>query len=263
MRLVVKLEVPGERPNRRLDSMAAIARLVRAQTDAPTFDVVAVDTTCHKWPWEYLIVTELAEVTWMKLYPRLDDHARSVGQRQIGRSAAQLHALQFDTFGEIGPDGAVVDGTGPLAALRKRAQRRLRTARYRDLMLDVLESRASLFEGLARPTLCHEDLNPNNLVFTTRDGQPVLSGILDFESAWSSTGESDLARLDLWRMTKGQALQQGYAEVAHTDSKYAARKPVLQLLWCLEYAEHDASSQHQADTDQVCKALGITPIQFA
>ena len=27
-------------------------------------------------------------------------------------------------------------------------------------MLDVLESRASLFEGLATSTLCHEDMNP-------------------------------------------------------------------------------------------------------
>jgi Ser/Thr protein kinase RdoA (MazF antagonist) len=65
-------------------------------------------------------------------------------------------------------------------------------------MLDVLESPTSLFEGLPTPTLCHEDMNPNNLVFEIRDGRPVLSGILDFESAWASTGESDLARLELW-----------------------------------------------------------------
>src|SRR6185503_17307407 len=60
LRLVVKLEIPGERPNRHLDSMAAIARLVRAHTTVRTFDVIAVDTSRRKWPWEHLIVTELA-----------------------------------------------------------------------------------------------------------------------------------------------------------------------------------------------------------
>ncbi len=31
----------------------------------------------------------------------------------------------------------------------------------------------------------------------------------------------------------------------------------------LEYAEHNASAEHQAVTDQVCSELGIAPIQFA
>jgi Ser/Thr protein kinase RdoA (MazF antagonist) len=263
MRLVVKLEIPGERPNRHLDSMAAIARMVRTHTEAPTFHVVAVDVTRQKWPWEYLIVTELVGDTWAKLYPRLDHTARAVGQRQIGRSAAQLHALRFDLFGQIGPDGAVVDGTGAVAALRRRAQQRIRTSRYRDLMLDVLEWRSSLFERLPAPTLCHEDMNPYNLVFDIRDGLPVLSGILDFESAWASTGESDLARLELWRLTGGSALREGYSEIDSAGSEYRARKPVLQLLWCLEYAEHNASAEHQAVTDRVCRELGIESIQLA
>jgi hypothetical protein len=261
MRLVVKLEIPGERPNRHFDSMAAIARMVRAHTAVRTFDVVAVDTTRRKWPWNYLIVTELIGVTWAKLYPQLDGTARSLAQRQIGMNAGQLHALQFDSFGQIGPDGAVVDGTGAVSALRRRAQQRIRTARFRDIILDVLESRVTLFEGLPTSTLCHEDLNPNNLVFAIRDGHPVLSGILDFESAWASTGESDLARLELWRLTAGKALREGYAETAPTHSNYPARKPVFQLLWCLEYAEHSTSAEHRAVTDQVCAELGI-PIQF-
>ncbi len=34
MRLIVKLEMPGDRPNRHFDAMAVIARMVRAQTSA-------------------------------------------------------------------------------------------------------------------------------------------------------------------------------------------------------------------------------------
>jgi aminoglycoside phosphotransferase (APT) family kinase protein len=203
MRLIVKFELPGERPNRRLDAMAAIAGLVRAQTVVPTFDVIAVDVSREEWPWEYLIVTQLPGVTWQALYPRLDASSRADAQRQIGRAAAELHTLAFDSFGEIGPDGLVADGTAVVDALKRRALRRITTPRYRDVMLDVLDTRADLFANVSSATLCHEDMNPYNLVFELREGQPVLSGILDFESAWASTGESDLARLELWWFTAG------------------------------------------------------------
>jgi Ser/Thr protein kinase RdoA (MazF antagonist) len=193
LRLIVKLEVPGERSNRHLDAMAAIARLVRSQTAVPTFDVLAIDTTRQQWPWEYLVVTEIAGSTWMELYPGLDSAAREAAQRQIGRAAGQLHALRFESFGQLGPDGSVIDGTAALPAFRRRAEQRLTNPRHLTLLLDMLERHRNLFAGLSTPTLCHEDLNPNNLVFNIHNGQPELVGILDFESAWASTGESYLA----------------------------------------------------------------------
>ena len=153
-------------------------------------------------------------VTWQTLYPTLDDRARASAQRKIGRSAAALYAMRFDSFGELGSNGSVADGTLVVAALKLRALRRIKTPRYRDIMLVVLDARAEMFGDVSSPTLCHEDLNPNNLVFELRDGQPVLSGILDFESAWASTGESDLARLELWWFTGGTAIREGYTELA-------------------------------------------------
>jgi Ser/Thr protein kinase RdoA (MazF antagonist) len=263
LRLIVKLEEPGERPNRHFDAMAAIAQLVRSQTSVPTFDVVAVDITRQKWPWEYLIVTQVAGVTWAQLYSQLQSEERETAQRQIGRAAGHLHALRFEAFGRIGADGLVVDGTRAVPALMRRARQRLGNPRYLTLMLELLEARSHLFESVSAPTLCHEDLNPNNLVFDLRDGQPALTGILDFESAWASTGESDLARLELWRLSQGTAVRGGYAEVAQLADGYEARRPVLQLLWCLEYAEyHPAESGHQALTNGVCDELAIAHIPF-
>jgi len=263
LQLIVKLEVPGERPNRRLDVMATIAQIVRAQTSAPTFDVVAVDVTRRDWPWEYLVVTQVHGATWKTLYPTLSGPARAAAQRQIGRSAAALHTLRFDSFGELGRDGDVVDGTTVVAALKQRTLRRIKTPRYRDIMVGVLDARADLFADVSVPTLCHEDLNPNNLVFEVRDGQPVLSGILDFESAWASTGESDLARLELWRFTGGSPIREGYTELADLADGYSSRRPVLQLLWCLEYADSHPTLEHQSVTNAVCAELGIAPVQFA
>jgi len=262
LHLVVKLEQPGERPNRHLDVMATIAQLVRRRTSVPTFEVVAVDVSRRTWPWEYLIVTQLPGMTWAEVYPRLDQPARAAAQHQIGQAAAGLHALRFDAFGQLDADGSVIDGATAVPALVRRAQQRLTTPRYRAVMLDVLHTRAFLFTDSVVPTLCHEDLNPHNLVFEMRDGQPHLSGILDFESAWASTGESDLARLEFWRQTAGSAIREGYTNVAPLADGYLARRPVLQLLWCLEFAELHASPQHQADTDRVCAELGIAPIRL-
>jgi Phosphotransferase enzyme family len=61
------------------------------------------------------------------------------------------------------------------------------------------------------PCLCHEDLNPYNVLFELHNGEPVLTGVLDFEAEWAGLPESDLARLELWRWTRGAALRDGYA----------------------------------------------------
>jgi len=263
VRLIVKLEVPGERPNRPLDVMATIARMVRAHTSAPTFDVVAVDVSRREWPWEYLIVTRLPGVTWQTLYPELHAPAGAAAQRQIGRSAAALHALRFDSFGGLDANGSVRDGSSVVTALKRRALRRIKTPRYQDIMLGVLEDRAKLFEDVTVSTLCHEDLNANNLLFELRDGRPVLSGIVDFESAWASTGESDMARLELWWFTRGTAVRDGYAELATISDGYPMRRPVLQLLWCLEYADLHRTVEHQLVTNAVCAELGMPNVRFA
>jgi fructosamine-3-kinase len=151
-------------------------------------------------------------------------------------------------------------GTTAVPALERRARQRLTTPRYLALFLELLHERKHLFASLSTPTLCHEDLNSNNLVFEMRNGRPELTGILDFESAWASTGESDLARLELWRLSAGSALREGYLEVAPVADEYEARRPLLQLLWCLEYAQFHNSAEDQAVMDQVCDELAITHI---
>lgn len=184
---VVKLEIPGRRPNRRFDAMAVLAQKARHETPVPTFDVVAVDVSRQRWPWNVLIVTELPGETWASLYPRLDAAQRATAQRQMGEAAAHLHRLTFDGYGEVDGGGGVVEPRGPVAALAARAHRRLRTPRFRNVFLQVLEAHADLLDAAPGPGLCHEDLNPYNLLFELRDGAPVLSGVLDFESAWADT----------------------------------------------------------------------------
>ena len=261
-RFVVKLEIPGTRPNRRFDVMATLGQMVRTKTPVPVSDVVAVDTSRRTWPWNVLIATELDGATWADLYPRLDEVQRAKAQRQLGKAAAQLHTVTFEGYGEVDASGRVADPHGPLAALSERAYRRLRTPDYRHYFRQVLDAHADLFTADPGPRLCHEDLNPYNLLFELHDGEPLLTGVLDFESAWAGLPESDLARLELWRYTRGAALRNDYAAAGSISDSYIHRRPILQLLWCLEYAEYRVSEQHQLDTNTVCDELGLAPIRL-
>jgi aminoglycoside phosphotransferase (APT) family kinase protein len=265
LRLIVKLELPGRVRDRRFESVAAVARLVRAQTSVPTFEVVACDVTRSKWPWNVLIVNELRGSTWAELHPRLSAAEQAPGQRLIGRAAAELHMLQFAAFGPIEGDGSVTNLGGAMRALEARATQRIKAAEHRDRMLQVLERYKTAFATVQQPRLVHDDLNPYNLLFDVRDGNLVVTGVLDFESAWAGVAESDLARLDLWRLTRGTALRQGYSEIsAIPDDKAATvRQLVLQLLWCLEYADEHRSAAHQADTDDVCAKLGMSRMNLS
>jgi fructosamine-3-kinase len=55
---------------------------------------------------------------------------------------------------------------------------------------------------------------------------------------------------DFWEM---------YFRLRHLDADYIQRRPIYQLLWCLEYAR--STPQHLADTRRVCSELGISVIE--
>ncbi|MGH2410114.1 MAG: fructosamine kinase family protein, partial [Chloroflexota bacterium] len=108
--------------------------------------------------------------------------------------------------------------------------------------------------------LCHEDLNPYNiLVHDDAGGLPTVA-VIDFDSAWAGCSESDLARLEFWRGMVGEGFWKAYRSCASVDPRYPERRPFYQLLWCLEYAS--ATPQHLADTAAVCRSLGIPPVTF-
>ncbi|MGI8826291.1 MAG: fructosamine kinase family protein [Chloroflexota bacterium] len=113
---------------------------------------------------------------------------------------------------------------------------------------------------MACTTLTHEDLNPNNVLLTRDRSGWCLGGILDFDSAWAGCPESDLARLELWRGMTHPAFWDGYTTVVSIDDGYPARRPIFQLLWCLEYAR--PTRIHVADTARVCRALGVEAPAF-
>ncbi len=258
--VVVKLAGPRAPIACPFDRTAAIVDLVRRQTPVPTFEVLASDVSYRDWPWRYLVTTHLPGVAWPTVSAPFMGSAHQT-YHDLGQAVAHLHHITFPAFGEIDADGSVHRGMSLLEALEDRAKHRVADPRHVALFASVLQDRASLFDDVTQPALCHEDLNPTNILLQQEDGFWRLSAILDFDSAWAGDPESDLARLDLWRGMMGDGFRTAYETIRPIAPRYAERRPVYQLLWCLEYAS--ASPQHLADTAAVCAKLTIPPITFS
>jgi fructosamine-3-kinase len=123
----------------------------------------------------------------------------------------------------------------------------------REAFFAALESRAAAFDAVKEARLCHEDLHDSNILFERQEGEWRLSAVLDIDKAWAGPAESDLARLELWRGMTSPDFWAGYRMFREVPESYPQRRPVYQLLWCLEYAR--ATPQHLADTRQVCEEL--------
>jgi len=265
VRVIVKLAGPRAALSCPFDRTAAINRLVRGRTTVPTPEVLAADVSYRGGPWRYLVTTYIEGMTWTEAGPTIDAPERRDLYRQFGRLVAELHTVHFPAYGEIDAGGRVVGDAPIIDALIERARRRIADRRHADLFASLLRERVYLFDDASEPALCHDDLNPSNILVRHDDKRPRLATILDFDSAWAGNPEFDLARLDLWQ---GEAypglMEEGFRAaymVTHAVARgYEERRPLYQLLWCLEYA--DASAQHAADTARVCAELDIAPVTF-
>jgi fructosamine-3-kinase len=186
----------------------------------------------------------------------LGEEERKNAYNQIGHVVAELHTLNFDAFGELSQSGTTTLGSSYIDSLAERARRRIKDYARLDLFLSLLKDRASLFKEIKQPSFCHDDLHKHNILFNRERGEWRLSAILDFDSAYAGHHESDLARLDLWRGMMGPGFWEVYTDMLTVSPMYTERRPIHQLLWCLEYTS--ASPQHQFDTRDVLAQLGLS-----
>jgi fructosamine-3-kinase len=180
--------------------------------------------------------------------------------RQIGNAVGQLHCIEFPAFGEIDACSQVAQpDLSCLAALQRRAVKLIRKPRLQVAFLDALEQRAGWFDSIKYSGLCHEDLHGYNILFNRQGGKWHLAAILDFDKAWAGSPETDLARLEIWSGMTSSEFWTAYRGLRQLEDGYLQRRPVYQLLWCLEFAR--STPEHLADTRQVCQELGIPVIE--
>ncbi len=251
---------------------ATIQQRVARETATPVCEVLAVDDSCQQFPWRYLMTAHAPGMDWRAGLARMTPHARHDIFHQLGMATAALHSLRYLRFGDAEeacpphPQPPPLQGEGSqtyLSALIARARRRIANPQHADLFATVLVAHASDFANITEPRLTHEDLNPSNLLVVPGENESDdwrISAVLDFESAWAGCPESDIARLELWRDMMGDGFYEGYTATQPIADDYPTRRPIYQLLWCLEYARPTA--QHHADTARVCAALDISPVMF-
>jgi aminoglycoside phosphotransferase (APT) family kinase protein len=263
LRVIVKLAGQMATLNSAFDRGAALIRLVRTHTNLPNSGIIAVDITCQRWPWRYTIATALPGEAWDVMRHRLTPDQRADAYTQLGEAVATLHNIPFTQFGEVVENGAVPFGAAYFPSLIARVQRRVPDPAKSQRVQAILREHGALFAEVTTPGLTHEDLNPGNILFQRGDdGRWTLSGILDFESAWAGSPESDLARLEFWRGMIGDGFWDGYTSVrAAPSGDYARRRLLYQLIWCVECGH--TTAQHYQDTRWVCERLGVPVEWFA
>jgi Ser/Thr protein kinase RdoA (MazF antagonist) len=255
LRVVVKLAGPQAPMICPFDRTAMVHHLVATHTAIPMSEVLAVDVSYRNWPWRYLIKTYIPGLEWAVVRPYLSGGELSNAYQQIGEAVAQLHAIRFPTFGELAADGSVRGDGTYLAALIEYAGGSIKSRRLRELFHSGLEKWRHLFLDVRDAGLCHQDLHKHNIVFQVRQGQWHLATILDFDKAWAGHRETDLARLELWRGMTPKEFWRAYGAICPIEPLYKERRPIYQLLWCLEYARPTA--EHLADTRRLCEELGL------
>jgi aminoglycoside phosphotransferase (APT) family kinase protein len=235
-------------------------RLVAAQTSIPMPEVIAVDVSYQKYPWRYLIKTYLPGEEWNTILPQLDAQEREAAYRQMGNAIAELHTIRFESFGEVDGEGAIGPGQTFHDALVARVHSTVRNREHQDILLNLLDANADLFTAVTQARLTHEDLHKFNILFRRENDDWQLATILDFDKALAGHHEIDLAKLEAWTDMIGAGFWDAYNRVLPNDDLYVQRRPIYQLLWCLEYAAN--TPQHLADTRRLCELLSVGVIEY-
>ena len=259
LEVVVKLAGPEASIAPPFDRTAALQHLVALRTKITMPDIIGVDVSCRKWPWRYFIKTYVPGIEWAVVRNQMATEQLSSAHRQIGEAVAQLHTIRFPAFGKLTTDVQVQNGYPLLTALREQASHYIKSARLRDHFFAALDQYVYLFKDTCEASLCHEDLHGHNILFENRQGRWMLATILDFDKAWAGHHETDLARLDLWKGMTNQDFWRAYEAVHPIDPLFEQRRPIYQLLWCLEYAR--PTTDHLADTRRVCEEQGVPIIR--
>jgi aminoglycoside phosphotransferase (APT) family kinase protein len=256
MEIVVKLAGPNSSMAASFKQTALLQRLVGTSTTIPMPEILAVNMSYQDWPWRYLIKTSIPGQEWADVRGKMSSAELSGAYQQIGSAVAQLHRIQFPTFGQLSLDGTIQENKPYLIAFREHARNTIKSASLCDRFFSALEKLEHLFLDIIQPRLCHEDLHDHNILFQFHQGRWHLATILDFDKAWAGHSEIDLARMDFWRGMTNEKFWAAYDEILPREPMIEPRWLIYQLLWCFEVAWN--TPEHLKDTQSLCAKLGIS-----
>ncbi|MBR0705343.1 phosphotransferase family protein [Bradyrhizobium liaoningense] len=189
--------------------------------------ILLADDTRTAIDLNYLLMTRLDGTVLGRREATLSEAELFAIYAEMGAALRRINDVVLDSFGYIGPNGVWTVHPSNHAYMSAQFERKLTefctrggdptlAARLRD----SVAARQHLFEAAVTPRLCHYDFHAGN-VLVTREGEPHLTGIVDFENATSGDPLMDIAKA-LYYFTpkdapKRDGLLAGYGTIARPD----------------------------------------------
>lgn len=174
---------------------------------------------------------------------------------EMGAILRRINDVTLDSFGYIGPNGVWTEYPSNRSYMSAQLDRKLKEfctrggdpALAERLRANVI-ARQHLFDAAIAPRLCHYDFHAGN-VLVTPQGEPHISGIVDFENATSADPLMDIAKA-LYYFTpkdapKRDGLLAGYGGIERPDWQQTLglyRLYCTLELWCwmAQIGKHEA-----------------------
>lgn len=213
--------------------------------DAAVPAVLLADDTRSVIDLNYVLMTRFDGTTLGRREATLSDAELFSIYAEMGAALRRINDVTLDSFGYVGPNGVWTAHPSNHAYMSAQLDRKLREfcTRGGDPALagrlrESVTARQHLFAAASTPRLCHYDFHAGNVLVTSQ-GEPHLTGIVDFENATSGDPLMDIAKA-LYFFTAKDAPKRDGLLAGHGTIERADWQQTLDLyrvyctleLWC-------------------------------
>jgi Ser/Thr protein kinase RdoA (MazF antagonist) len=225
--------------DRRIREIATLKKLSGSQVRSPAllkYGNMADGT-------EWLLMTALEGVTFEQVQSFIDPANQLRIFTAMGEELGKLHRFAtFDFYGDWDEEGRP-QGVKPDYGIRVQKvleyygqEIERQGLQEKELLLnaiDLLKEHADLLMNGKEFRLIHNDFDGRNVLVHQKDGEWVLSGVIDFEGSCPGNSEKDFVNLYhkyfLDDPTAEQAFLAGYLQYCPVDDAFYSRIPVYML----------------------------------
>lgn len=245
---VVRFTTLTDKGGQRFESERMAYDILR-DSGIPVPQVVVLDTSLEIAPYAYLITTKLPGAPVVDSWPDLTLDQQQRVAYEAGQYLAQIHTYTFDRFGKL-RSLDFADWYGYVADFLSRyVQQALQvggiSTREQAQMESVLRLHRSVLDRITRGSLVHSDYHFENIL--QQNG--VVTGIVDFEWAYSGDPLSDLVADEQWeRMCPGSRahVRAGYTALRSPGSDSDIRLVIYRMLFLLETLVDHKKAGHES-----------------
>ena len=185
----------------KMQKEVTVIGLVQGRLSVPAPDILLADDSKRLLPLNFILMTKLDGSRLGQLEKDLTSEQLASAYAQIGQLLREFHRVPMEAFGYIGPTGIWTAHPSNHDYLTHQFQRKLKEFTERGGSAELAQrvsghvaERAQLFIGCSQAVLCHNDLHAGNLLATIVNGEPRLTGVVDFEGALAGDPLMDVAK---------------------------------------------------------------------